>query len=80
MPTQKKKNSQFECLILFEGGFTSFIKDKKSQNSRNQGFSSFLLVDGRNGTNKLRIRVRIQEAQKHTDQDPNSVLNRVFPQ
>jgi hypothetical protein len=41
--------------------------------SRNQGFFfNSLLVDGRIRirTNKLRIRMRIQEAQKHTDPDP----------
>ncbi len=30
--------SKFFCLSLFEGTFTSFFKDKKSQNSRNQVF------------------------------------------
>jgi hypothetical protein len=74
--------SKFLCLFLFEGTFTSFFRDKKaikkSQNSRNQGFSAFLLVDGRSRirknklrilirTNKLQIRMLIQEAKKHTD-------------
>jgi hypothetical protein len=27
---KEKISFKFECLILFEGGFTSFIKDKKS--------------------------------------------------
>jgi hypothetical protein len=27
------------CLLLSEGTFTSFLNDKKSLNSRNQGFS-----------------------------------------
>jgi hypothetical protein len=44
---------------------------KKSLNSRNQGFSSFLLIYERIRiwirTDKLRIRMRIQQAQKHTD-------------
>jgi hypothetical protein len=36
--SSKKK---FFCLLLFEGKFTSFFKDKKSKrsHSRNQGFS-----------------------------------------
>ncbi len=29
------------CLLLFEGAFTSFFKDKMSQKSRNQGFSYY---------------------------------------
>jgi hypothetical protein len=39
-----------------------FLKvKKKSQNSRNQGFSYYFLLNDR------RIRIRIQEAQKHVD-------------
>jgi hypothetical protein len=38
----KKLNIKKFCLLLFAGTFTSFFKDKKvnkkSQNSRNQGF------------------------------------------
>ncbi len=39
------------CLLLFEGKFTSFFKDKKlkeSQNSRNQGFSYYfcMIIEG----------------------------------
>ncbi len=43
---------KFLCLLLFEGTFTSFFKDKKvikkSQNSRNQGFSYYfcLMIEG----------------------------------
>jgi hypothetical protein len=43
---------KFFCLLLFEGTFTSFFKDKKnqqkSQNSRNQGFSYYfcLMIEG----------------------------------
>jgi hypothetical protein len=37
------QDEQFFCLLLFEGTFTSFFKDKKvqkkSQNRRDQGFS-----------------------------------------
>ncbi len=47
----KKKNyflKQFSCLLLFEGTFTSFVKDKKSkkksQKSRNQGFSYYFCL------------------------------------
>jgi hypothetical protein len=52
----------FFCLLLFEGTFTSFFKDKKSQksqNSRNQGFSYYfcLLIEGS----------RSGRAQKHVD-------------
>jgi hypothetical protein len=35
------------CLLLFEGTFTSFFKDKiqkKSENSRNQGFSYYFCL------------------------------------
>ncbi len=56
--------TQFFLLFTFEGTFTSFFKDKMSQNSRNQGFSYLFLHDDR----RLRIRtsnkrIRIQEAQ-----------------
>ncbi len=38
-------NIMLFCLLLFEGTFTSFSKIKKSQSSRNQGFScNFCLV------------------------------------
>jgi hypothetical protein len=51
LPTKNK----FFCLLLFEGTFTSvFIeKFKKSQNSRNQGFSYFfsLLMEKSNPYN-----------------------------
>jgi hypothetical protein len=40
--------TNFFCLILFEGTFTSFFKDKKSKrvtkNSRNQGFSYYFCM------------------------------------
>jgi hypothetical protein len=62
---------EFFCLLLFEGTFTSFSKDKKSQNSRNQGFSYYfcLMIEGSgfgplsNGSGSgrpkhLRIRIR----------------------
>ncbi len=41
-------NKKFLCLLLFDGTFILFFKEKKSQNSRNQGFSSFfcLLIEG----------------------------------
>jgi hypothetical protein len=40
----KNKIKKFFCLLLFDGAFTSFFKDKKSQkkksqSGRNQGFS-----------------------------------------
>jgi hypothetical protein len=40
---------QFFCILLFEGTFISFIKNKKKlQNSRNQGFSYYfcLMIEG----------------------------------
>ncbi len=52
----------FYCWLLFEGTFTSFLKDKSKKSHktvrRSQGFSYyFCLID-------RRIRIRIQEAQK----------------
>jgi hypothetical protein len=52
--SQQKTNFfyKFFCILLFEGTFTSFFKDKKSkknsQNSKNQGFSyNFcLMIEG----------------------------------
>ncbi len=45
LANKKKFFSKFLCLFLFEGTLTSFFEDKKvvkkSQNIRNQGFSSF---------------------------------------
>jgi hypothetical protein len=58
------------CLLLFEGTLTPFFKDKKSKRShKTVGIKVFLtiLLDDR--------RIRIQEAQKHTDPtdlDPDS--------
>jgi hypothetical protein len=42
---------KFSCMLLFEGTFTSFCKDKKSkksQNSRNKGFPYYicLMIEG----------------------------------
>jgi hypothetical protein len=36
--------SKFFCLLLFEGTFTSFFKDKKSQNSRNPCFTYYFCL------------------------------------
>jgi hypothetical protein len=36
--------SKLFCLLLFEDTFTSFFKDKKSLNSRNQGFSYYFCL------------------------------------
>ncbi len=60
---------KFSCILLFEGSFTSFFKDKKSERSHKtveiKIFLTILLSD-------RRIRIRIQEAQKHVDQvDPD---------
>ncbi len=51
MPTKNLFYFYFICLLLFEGTFTSFFKDKnqkESQNSRNQGFSYYfcMLIEG----------------------------------
>jgi hypothetical protein len=46
---QEGNKNYFFCLLLVEGTFTSFLKDKKVikklQNSRNQGFLTILLDD-----------------------------------
>jgi hypothetical protein len=49
----KKKMSKFFCLLLFEGTFTSFFKDKKSERNhktvpRNQSISYYfcLMIEG----------------------------------
>ncbi len=34
----------FFCILLLEGTFTSFFKDKKSQNSRNQNFAYYFCL------------------------------------
>jgi hypothetical protein len=36
-----RTKNKFFCLLLFEGTFASDFKNKKSQNSRNQGFLFF---------------------------------------
>jgi len=49
---KKQLKKKFFCLLLFEGTFTSFFKDKKSKrshkNSRSQGFSYYfcLMIEG----------------------------------
>jgi hypothetical protein len=59
---------KFFCLVLFEGTFTSFFKDKKSKRSHKtveiKVFLAFLLND-------RRVRIQIHEAQKHVDPDPD---------
>jgi hypothetical protein len=47
MTTKNKFFKKNFCLLLFEGTFTSFFKDKKSkntQNSRNQSFSYYFCM------------------------------------
>ncbi len=64
--------------IFCEGTFTSFFKDKKSKRSRKTVESRFfllILLDDRRiriYTSDLWIRIRIQEAQKHPDPDPQN--------
>ncbi len=45
------------CLLLFGGTFASFFKDKKSQNSRNEGFYSYfcLIIEGSGSGSTPRI-------------------------
>ncbi len=54
-PQPKNNNKKFFCSLLLEGTFASFFEDKKSkrshkksQNSRNQGFSYYfcLMIEG----------------------------------
>ncbi len=40
---------------------------KKSLNSRNQGLIFLLLMEGSRSVQIIKVRIRIQEAQKHTD-------------
>ncbi len=50
--------SKLLCLFIFEDTFTSFFKDKKSQNSRNQVFFFFfLLMEGSRRPKNIRIRI-----------------------
>jgi hypothetical protein len=51
----------FGSVLLFDGTFTSFFKDKKSKKKKKEikGFLTFWLVDGRSGSE-----------QKMTDPDP----------
>jgi hypothetical protein len=76
----------FFCLLLFEGTFTSFFKDKKSKRSQKPvGIKVFLvfLLDDRRGSGfgsrrpknirirRIRIRIRIRNTtQNENDPDP----------
>ncbi len=56
----------FFCLLLFEGIFTSFFKDKrskKSQNSRNPGFSDYycMMIEG-SGSGSATLVRRLSDA------------------
>jgi hypothetical protein len=63
----KKK---FFCVFLFEGTFTSFFKDKKSKRGhKTVGIKVF-----------LDRRIRIQEAQKHTDSTEPNPESDPYPQ
>jgi hypothetical protein len=59
-------------MLLFEGTFTSFSKKKKvkknSQNGRNQGFPYYFCLKI-SGSGSITL-IRIKEAQKHLDSDP----------
>jgi hypothetical protein len=67
---------KYFCVLLFEGTFTSFIKDKKSKEVTKQQFYLiyyFCLMKIRIHTSDKRIRIQIQKAQKHMDpMDPDS--------
>jgi hypothetical protein len=65
---KKRIKKKFFCIVLFEGTFTSFFKDKKSKRShKTVEIKVFLTInDGR---------IRIHEAQNHVDSvdpDPDS--------
>jgi hypothetical protein len=63
---QKIIFKKFFSILLFEGTFISFFKDKKSKRSHKTVEIKVLLND-------RRIRIRIQEDQKHVDPvDPDS--------
>jgi hypothetical protein len=66
---QQKTNlkKKFSCILLFEGTFTSFFKDKSQKEVTKQWKSRFSLLYLLNDR-----RIRIQEAQKHVDPDPDS--------
>ncbi len=60
--TNKKQTKKFFCLLLFEGTFTSFFKDKKSKRSQKTiGINVFLTIFSNDRM------IRIREAQKHVD-------------
>ncbi len=73
--------SQFFCLLLFEGTFTSFFKDKNWQRSHKTvglGIRVFcnyfcLMIEGSGSVPLWRI-IRVQKAQKHADPDPQHWL------
>ncbi len=52
--------------VLFGGTFTSFLKDWKSQNSRNQGFFLLCLLDVRI---QIRIRINIDGSRSRRSQN-----------
>ncbi len=67
----------FFCLLLFVASFTSYYKDKKSQNSWNQGFFLLFSLDDKMIRKQSRTSyswIGILEAQKHTDPDPQHGL------
>jgi hypothetical protein len=68
-------------LFLFEGTFKSFLKIKFPKEATKQWksrfFSIYLLVDGRIRIRTNKLRIRIQEATKHTDPDPENAKNMV---
>jgi hypothetical protein len=63
-PTKKEFLRRVFLLITFEDAFTSFFKDKKvqkkSQNSRNQGFSYYfcLMIEGSGRPKNMWIRIQ----------------------
>jgi hypothetical protein len=66
MPTENNLKKKFFCILLFEGTLTSFFKGKKSKRShKTVEIKVFLTIFAYD----RRIRIRIQEAQKHVDPD-----------
>jgi hypothetical protein len=65
---------QFFCILLFEGAFTSFFKDKKSKRShKTVGIKVFFLDDIRSGSGSMPLTngsgSGSRRPQKHTDPD-----------
>jgi hypothetical protein len=72
---------KFFCLLLFEGKFTSFLKEqfkKESQNCRNQDFSYYfcLLIEG-SGSGSIRYRVPLTNGSGSGSRPKNLRIRRI---